>query len=183
MSKLKEGVEHGDLKRLVIPVVEIDSYKSKMGEDADISVLSFTVKSKMPALDLVSFIEKGYTFVLDADCSSGEDDNGNFQVFVELERTPKLPDQIIEIVKDMLNLTEQDADEWKFKYYRYQEANKLSETELRNKLILTPEEYKKTIKQDEDEMNKLKSEAGIKVKSKKNKDKDIQKMQVDAGII
>ena len=60
------GLKSGDLNNLVYRIFEIDSYKSKMGSDADITVLSFTVYQKQPAVDLVNFIEKGYSFVLDA---------------------------------------------------------------------------------------------------------------------
>ena len=82
-QQFNEGLEHGDLKRLVHPDVHVDEFKSKMGDDADIVVVSFKVASKEPALDLVNFIEKGYDFVLDADLSSGELDDGEYLVFVE----------------------------------------------------------------------------------------------------
>ena len=59
---LKENLEKGDLKRLVNPEIHIDEYKSKMGDDADIVVLSPKVKGKEPSTDLVNFIEKGYDF-------------------------------------------------------------------------------------------------------------------------
>ena len=60
-----------DLKGLVKSVFEIDSYKSKIGYDEDIIVLSFTVEFDDPAKDLESFIELGYDFVLDSDVFKG----------------------------------------------------------------------------------------------------------------
>jgi hypothetical protein len=36
-------------------------------------------------MDLVEFIEKGYKFILDADMSAGEENDGQYQVFVEME--------------------------------------------------------------------------------------------------
>ena len=72
INQLNENLEHNDLKRLVHPELHIDEYKSKMGDDSDVCVVSFKVSGKEPAADLVSFIEKGYEFVLDADVSSGE---------------------------------------------------------------------------------------------------------------
>ena len=71
-NQLNENLEEGDLKRLVHDELHIDEYKSKMGDDADVCVISFKVAGKEPAIDLVSFIEKGYDWVLDADGSSGE---------------------------------------------------------------------------------------------------------------
>lgn len=62
-----------------------------MGKDEDVVVISFKVKDKFPAIDLMEFIEKGYTFVLDADMSSGEERDGTYSVFVELERSKDVP--------------------------------------------------------------------------------------------
>ena len=89
----------GDLKHCVEATMEIDSYKSKMGEDKDIVVMSFSVNGEEPANDLVKFIESGYDFVLDADKTSGEQSDGKFRVFVELERNKKIPAEILEIIE------------------------------------------------------------------------------------
>ena len=63
-KNLKEGLRSGDLDRYVSELFTIDQYKSKMGEDKDIIVLSFKVKEKHPAIDLMEFIEKGFTMPL-----------------------------------------------------------------------------------------------------------------------
>ena len=183
MKSIFEGLEAGDLKRLVVPLLEIDTYKSKMGNDKDICVVGMTVKRKEPAVDLVNFIEKGYDFVLDADCSTGEDDHGKYQVFIELERTPKLPNQIIEIIDDILNLTKQDIESWKFRYYRQLKSFDLTDTNLRHHLLLTSDEYEKTVEQDTDELNNMKAAAGLKITSEKPKDKETKELQAAAGII
>ena len=78
------GLQAKDLRSLVYDIFEIDSFKSKMGEDKDIVVLSFSVKSQEPANDLMNFLEKGYPFVLDADVTSGEQPDGTYKVFVEM---------------------------------------------------------------------------------------------------
>ena len=108
---LRENLEQGDLKRLVHNELHIDEYKSKMGDDADVCVLSFKVSGKEPSMDLVNFLEKGYEFILDADVSSGEKEGGDYLVFVELDRTPELPDQLEQMMKDIMKLTDQDIDE------------------------------------------------------------------------
>ena len=46
------GLRQSDLEFTVDPVFEIDSYKSKMGDDEDIVVLSFSVNGEQPAKDL-----------------------------------------------------------------------------------------------------------------------------------
>jgi hypothetical protein len=93
-QQLNEGLRSNDLKDMVHSVLTIDTHRSKMGEDRDVCVLSFTVNDRNPAKDLMEFIEKGYDFVLDADVSSGENTNGEYSVFVELSRTKDLAEQI-----------------------------------------------------------------------------------------
>lgn len=83
---LTEGLRPFELEDLVYPIFEVDTYRSKMGEDQDVCVISFHVKDRAPANDLMEFIEKGYSFVLDADVSSGENSRGEYHVFVEVSR-------------------------------------------------------------------------------------------------
>jgi hypothetical protein len=115
-SKLEEGLRAGDLRDLVENVFSIDTYKSKMGEDKDVAVLTFTVKDRLPAKDLMEFIEKNYDFVLDADISSGENDRGDYFLFVEMLRSKDLPVQVLDILDGTKKLT--GINEWSFKYYK-----------------------------------------------------------------
>ena len=150
---LRENLEMGDLKRLVHDELHIDEYKSKMGDDADVCVISFKVSGKEPSADLVSFIEKGYDFVLDADVSSGEKEGGDYLVFVELERTDKLPEQIIKMMEDLLNLTEQQLKDWRVRYYKSTEDHDLTEETLEQIIPSTPEAYDAKYGEDEEEVD------------------------------
>jgi hypothetical protein len=98
------GLLSNDLQFLVDNVLEIDSYKSKMGTDRDIVTLAFSVNGKEPATDLENFIEKGYPFVLDADVTSGEQSDGTYKVFVEIERNKDVGSQIMEIADGVTKL-------------------------------------------------------------------------------
>ena len=99
------GLRQSDLEFTVDPVFEIDSYKSKMGDDEDIVVLSFSVNGEQPAKDLVNFVETGYNFVLDADKTSGEQADKKYRVFIEMERNRRVPMQILEILDGIKKLT------------------------------------------------------------------------------
>lgn len=114
--QLNEDLRPSDLHNLVSHVFEVDSYASKMGDDKDIVVLSFTVEDMAPAQDLVNFVERGYDFVLDADASPGELKDGKFKVFVEIERNKHVADQIKEVLDGVGKLT--GIDEFKFRYYK-----------------------------------------------------------------
>lgn len=163
---LKENLEKGDLKRLVNPEIHIDEYKSKMGDDADIVVLSLKVKGKEPSTDLVNFIEKGYDFVLDADVSSGEKEGGDYLVFIELARTKEIPEQTMKLVDDLMSLTEQSVSDYKIKYRKSTEKHPLSQEVLERLIPLTPEDYKMKFDKEQKEIEELKMAAGVDVESK-----------------
>lgn len=143
-DNLFEGLRKLDLEDLVYPLFEIDTYRSKMGEDRDVCVLSFTVKERNPARDIMEFIEKGYDFVLDADVSSGENDSGEYFVFVELNRSPKLAEQIEEISYGLKKLT--GIENWKFKYHKSKDKNDLAISSLNEAVPTTPEKYDALLK-------------------------------------
>ncbi|MDC1020642.1 hypothetical protein OAR23_01310, partial [bacterium] len=110
------GLIAGDLNDLVLPVFEIDSFKSKMGDDKDIVVCSFSCMSEAPAKDLMNFFEKGYPYVLDADVTSGEQTDGTYKVFVEIERHKDVPTQVLEMLDGVGKLA--NIDKFKFRYYK-----------------------------------------------------------------
>lgn len=138
-QQLNEGLRPLDLKEMIYPNLEIDTYRSKMGEDRDVCVLTFRVKDRAPAKDLMEFIEKGFHFVLDSDVSSGENDRGDYFVFVEIERSPKLAEQIKDITQSVEKLTA--LSEWQFKYHKNQKNYELSEETLSSVVPKSAGEY------------------------------------------
>lgn len=111
-----ESLRADDLRHLVKKVFEIDSFKSKVGDDESIATMSFTVDQEDAAKDLENFIEMGYDFVLDADTSPGEGDDGKYRVYVELERTRHIADQILEIIEGVKRLT--GLEQMRFRYFK-----------------------------------------------------------------
>ena len=140
---LNESLRFGDLDGLVSDVFTVDQYRSKMGEDKDIVVLGFRDKEKYPAIDLMEFIEKGYKFILDADMSAGEEHDGQYQVFVEMERTPQLPLHMAKLLKGISQLC--DHHDWKFKYQKSSSIVEFNEKSVMEHIPTTPEEYDKKI--------------------------------------
>lgn len=138
-SKLFEGLRKGDLVNCVEHVFTIDQFTSKMGNDKDVAVLRFRVKDKFPAIDMMEFIEKGYPFVLDSDISSGEEKDGRYSVFVELERTKQLPQQIKSIIEGLTSLT--DIADWRFRFYKDVTSQDFNEQSITEHIPLTPDEY------------------------------------------
>jgi hypothetical protein len=151
-QQLNEGLRANDLKDTVHNLFSIDTHRSKMGEDRDVCVVSLTVKDRNPAKDLMEFVEKGYDFVLDADVSSGENEEGEYFVFIELARTPRLAEQIKELEYGIRKLTA--IDDFKFTYYKEDKEYDLKEDTLKSIIPGTPQMY-------DGAMNKIRTE-GVK---------------------
>ena len=133
------GLRNGDLSDLVYDVFEIDSYASKMGEDKNIVTLSFSVKDKPPADDLVKFLEGGYSFILDSDVTAGEQSDGTYKVFVELERNKKSNENILEIVDGVQKLA--NIENFRFRYYKNFRSHDLSIDSLNEHVPTDPDNY------------------------------------------
>lgn len=125
---------------MVKKVFEIDSFKSKVGDDEDVCVLSFTVHQEDPAKDLENFFEMGYPFVLDSDTSSGELDDGNYRVYVELERSRHLPEQIEELIEGVRKLT--GLEDLRFRYFKSFRSELATLDNLKEAVPLDKEAYK-----------------------------------------
>lgn len=138
-QQLNEGLRPFDLADMVHPLFEVDTYRSKMGEDRDVCVLTFRVKDRDPARDLMEFIEKGYDFVLDSDVSSGENDKGEYFVFVELQRSPRLAGQIKDITYGVRRLT--GINDWEFRYHKENNVHQLTHESLQQTIPMSARDY------------------------------------------
>jgi SepF-like predicted cell division protein (DUF552 family) len=136
---LSESLRSGDLKDYVSEIFSVDRYTSKMGEDKDIIVLGFRVKEKNPAADLMEFIEKGYSFILDADMSTGEENDGQYQVFAEIQRTPDFKTQLKELLNGIGQLC--DCYDWRFRYQKSPSSVEFNEETVMENIPMTGDEY------------------------------------------
>lgn len=178
--ELHEGLERGDLARLIHDEIHIDEFRSKLGKDEDVCVISFKVTGKDPALDLVSFVEKGYDWVLDADISSGEMDDGDYIVFVEVERTPNIAKEIISMMTDVMNLTLEDIDDWRFQYHTDTTDYELTEENLAKLVPVSAEEYQR--RHGKKDIDSIKTAAGLPVDTKAPVNDHTENLRIAAGI-
>jgi hypothetical protein len=140
MTQVNESLKPGDLRNFVKKVFEIDSFKSKIGDDEDIITISFTVDHEDPAKDLENFIEMGYDFVLDADVSPGELDDGTYKVYVEIERGRHAPEQIREMLDGVEKIT--GIDNFRFRYFKSFKSKEATEENLAAEIPLDKDTYK-----------------------------------------
>lgn len=180
-NKILEGLEQNDLKRLVHPELHVDEYKSKMGKDEDVVVLSFKVTGREPAEDLVNFIEKGYDWVLDADVSAGELDDGDYLVFVELDREPQVADNVMDMLKDITNLTDQKLSDWRLQVRSNPNQIELSADSIRSNVPLTSGNYQS--RYGKKELDEMRNAAGVPVTTRAPKNDHTQSLRSLAGIL
>lgn len=178
---LREGLEIGDLRRLVTPSLHIDEFRSKMGKDEDIIVLSFKVTNKEPAMDLVNFMERGYEWVIDSDISSGEMEDGDYIVFVECDREPAAAKNIIEMMEELVNLTEQKISDWEVKFHSNPTSFELTLDNIRNNVPLTSKDY--DAKYGKKELDEMRAAAGVAITTQAPKNEYTQTLRSLAGII
>jgi len=178
-QQLNEGLGYKDMEGMMKPTVHFDEFSSKMGEDADVIVVSFFVRDKQAAKDLMNWFEKGYDFVLDADQSPGEIKPNRYLVYLEMRRRNAAPGQIDEILKDLNTLTEYEPDDWIMVYKK--QKHEWSPETFAELVPLTPNEYRQ---RTEGDLNEMRIAAGLDVKPIYTKvSKDLQAMQAAAGIL
>lgn len=164
-----------ELKDSIGDKIHFDEYKAKMGEDEDIIVISFKSTYRDQATDLVNFLEKGYDWILDADVSAGELEDGSYLIFLEVLRRPSIPNKIIKLLADMENLTGVDANNYKFKYHKETGYTPLTVEALTSKIPLEPRKYRKMAKsQDDIDLENMQMQAGLAPKTEATTDPEIK---------
>jgi hypothetical protein len=176
-SKLLEGLQFKDLDGMMKPTVHVDEFSSKMGEDQDIIVVSFFVRDKTAAKDLMSWFERGYDFVLDADISPGEIKPNRYLVYVEMRRRSTAPQQLQQLLNDLNTLTEYESSDW-IMHYNGQEIP-WSEEAFAKTVPLTPDAYRRDTDED---LNEMRLAAGLTPKKIYETSDLVRSLQSAAGI-
>lgn len=174
---INEGLSYLDMESHVTPIIGIDQFKSKIGEDSDIIVLNFIVDGEKVGEDLVDWLERGYDWIIDAELSPGEVLDKKYYVFAEMNRRSTAARRIIEVLEDLKTLTGFELDDWSVKV-----DNKRFPASVENieqKIILNPSEYS----QDSDEeLNEWRDMAGINRTTTPQIDEELLAMQRQARI-
>lgn len=143
--KINEGLENEELRGLVYDIISIDQYKPKIGTDAETVVIAFTVKYENPAQDLNNFIQSSYIEILDVEASSIPNEEGEYKVFVEIERTPNLYKKISDLLNEVNKITSAGGG-WKYKAYKMSSPKEFTKENIEKDVISTPQEYDKIYK-------------------------------------
>lgn len=175
---LLEGLQYKDLDGIMKPTVHVDEFSAKLGDDADVIVLSFFVRDKQAARDLMGWFEKGYDFVLDADVSPGEIKPGRYLVYLEMRRRSAAPRHIETLLDDLSTLTEFEPEDWRFVC----ENGEFSwdQDEFIKRVPLTPDAYRA---RNESDLNEMRSAAGLKPVQIHKPQSDVKALMAAAGIL
>lgn len=124
---LTEGVRQGDLEYMVSQFISVDQYSTKINNDN--IVVSFFVKEQNAASDMGDFLSKNFFDIInDIEVSDSPTCNGDYQVFLEMERNKYFPEKLCKIIKILELLTgEQD---WCFKTFKTERSLPLTKDNL-----------------------------------------------------
>ena len=177
-QSLLEGLGYKDLEGILKPTIHIDEFSSKMGDDDDIIVVSFFARDKAAAKDLMNWFEKGYDFVLDADRSPGEIKPNRYLVYLEMRRRRSAAQHVQTLLDDLGTLTEFAPEEW---IMRYDGKNHEWSEETFSELVpSTPDAYRAT---HEDDLNHVRTAAGLETKKVHKPTPETRALQAAAGIL
>jgi len=143
-------------------------------------VLTFKVQGKDPALDLVNFIEKSYDWVIDSDASSGELNDGDYLVFVEVDREESLIENLLIMFEDLSQLT--DIEDWIIASVNPHMSELISAEAIQKVVALTPEQYERRQRDRKSDIDKLKTAAGVRVETRAPKNDFTESLRIAAGI-
>ena len=174
---LFETLEYKDMEGMLKPTVHIDEFASKMGDDDEIIVISFFVRSKQAARDLASWFEKGYDFVMDADQSPGEIKPGRYLVYIEMRRRSSAGEWVAQLLEDLSTLTEFEPKDWTMHYN--DKDYPFSREEFDRLVPLSPHLYRQ---EKEQGLNEMRVAAGIQPVQIFDRQPDIRQLQNIAGI-
>ena len=174
---LCEALEYKDMVGMIKPTIHVDEFASKMGDDDDIIVISFFVRSRQAATDLMNWFEKGYEWVMDADVSPGEIRPGRFLVYIEMRRRSTAGAKVAEAIADLETLTDLQGDEWTMHYEG--QTVPFSQEAFDRLVPLSPKDYRA---RKESDLNEMRAAAGLDTVPVFERDRDIRQLQSAAGI-
>ena len=120
--------------------------------------LSFIVKGEQASQDLSDWFERGYDWIIDAEVSEGEYNQGKYLVFVEMPRRLSTPERVVELLTDLETLTDYNISDWTIKIN--DEEYDADPSIIKQLILLSPHEYRQV---PEGELNEMRHRAGLKV--------------------
>lgn len=128
------SLQPGDLEDLVLPLLDIDSFNSKIDNQRAI-VVAFQVTDQDPAYDLMKFIEGSNLALLDTEVSPAPSPEGYYIVFVEIARNPQFFEVLTELLEQVNNICD---NKWQVKVYPQEKIMDFDSPELEDMIVTDP---------------------------------------------
>lgn len=148
-------LKSGDLKDTVLKKISLDEFEPKTGNEKDVAVVGFYLNTEGAAQDLYNFLGGSIVENRDVEVSPNPNDDGYYMVFVEMDRTESLIDDLQEMLAEMENVS--GKLDWQVKtpyiddYISLAEADKYIQTDSDD--YLTASEYKDKLAADLEKAN------------------------------
>ena len=86
------------------------------------------------------------------------------------------------MISDICNLTDTTVEEWEFRYQKTNRDQALSEEAMSQIVPLTPEKYQAKYQKDQQELDALKTAAGVEVTTTAPKNEFTENLRIAAGL-
>ena len=161
-QQFNDSLQASDLSGRISNKIHIDEFSAKMGDDADVIVTTFKVFGKNPANDLERFLERGYSWILDAETSPGEVAKDEYLVFLECPRRTWFPEKLVSLIGDLANLTEHKPKDWTVVYHQDKRnpVYKLTQEKISQIVPLSPRSYRE-VRDTKSMMESMLNTAGV----------------------
>lgn len=141
MNNVNEAaIRAGDLIDMVLPILSIDEYDTKLGKENAAIVVAFFLKSQEAAKDLRGFIERGAIRFIDCEVSPSPDKSMHWLVFIEYKRNKQFWDKFLLTVNEVERLIGHKV-KWECKTYFSNKHFDINDPELKLSVELDPVEY------------------------------------------
>jgi hypothetical protein len=144
--QLNEGLRQDDLEGLVLSVLSIDEYESKIDDSA--IVVGFFVQYQDPANDLNRFIQKSAIDIIDTEVSPAPTEDGYYVVFLELQRDIAFIGKMMQLLGNLENLVK--IKSWSFTTIGHNKKIELTGKNLKSYVNLNVSEPDKSVDVDGD---------------------------------
>lgn len=160
MNQITEGLKRHDLDHMILPMISVDEFRSKI-DDKTVIVVAFYCMEEDPAHDLSNFIERSPTNPLDTDVSPAPSKEGYYVTFVELKRGPRFVETLLKILTEVGNLT--DVAEWQFTSVKMPKGKVLPVTaeNLKDHVDVKIKKDKPTNKPDAEELKEFLQQSSL----------------------
>lgn len=135
------GLREGDLRDTILSKLSLDEFEPKTGDNKDVVVCGFGVIDKNVGNDLSVFLNNASYFenIRDVEVSPNRNDDGNFMVFVELDRNENSMKFIQEMISDIERIS--GKLKWEASTHLTDNFYPLGSDELNEYFISDPENY------------------------------------------